>query len=121
LNADKVFSKPHLSFYFALAAVFIVFKSIMLLNTQAVRGLRLIRVFALMQTLPQGFNLFLLTILGLLWSSSDVPVYALLGGFALTGIMGWIIMEHSFNKKVQPGDTVEPMPQDQFFPCPCQC
>ena len=60
LIADRVFNKPSFSFYFSLAAMFIVFKSLMILNTQAVRGLQLIRIYALMQTLPQGFNLFLL-------------------------------------------------------------
>jgi O-antigen/teichoic acid export membrane protein len=110
LIAARVFSKPHLSFYFALASIFVVFKSLMLLNTQAVRGLRLIRVFALMQMLPQGFNLLLLVSLGLLWPSKDVPVYAILGGFAMTGILGWFIMEYEFRQKMQPQDTVHPMP-----------
>ena len=64
LIADKVFSKPHLSYYFALASIFIVFKSIMMLNTQAVRGLRLIKLFALMQLLPQAFNLLFLISVG---------------------------------------------------------
>jgi O-antigen/teichoic acid export membrane protein len=110
LIASRVFSKPHLSFYFALASIFVVFKSLMLLNTQAVRGLRLIRVFALMQMLPQGFNLLLLVSLGLLWPSKDDPVYAILGGFALTGILGWFIMEYEFRQKMQPQDTVHLMP-----------
>ncbi len=110
LIAAQVFSKPHLSFYFALASVFVVFKSLMLLNTQAVRGLRLIKVFALMQVLPQGFNLLLLVSLGLLWPSKDVPVYAILSGFALTGILGWFIMEYEFRQKMQPQDPVHPMP-----------
>jgi O-antigen/teichoic acid export membrane protein len=110
LIADKVFSKPSLSFYFALSSAFIVFKSMMLLNTQAVRGLKLIKAFALMQLLPQGFNLTLLTTLGLVCSSTDVPVYALLGGFALTGIVGWVIMEYSFKKIITAHDTVEAVP-----------
>ena len=50
--ADKIFSKPHLSFYFALASGFVVFKSLALLNTEAVRGLKLIRTFAIMQIYP---------------------------------------------------------------------
>ena len=109
LIAARVFSKPHLSFYFALASVFVVFKSLMLLNTQALRGLRLIKMFALMQMLPQGFNLLLLITLGLLWPSRGVPVYALLGGFAMTGILGWFTMEYTFRQKMQPGDLVHTM------------
>jgi O-antigen/teichoic acid export membrane protein len=110
LIADKVFSKPDLSFYFSLAAVFIVFKSLMLLNTHAVRGLKLIKVFAIMQLLPQSFNVILLILLGLLWPSKDVPFYALLGGFALTGLVGWAIMEYSFRRIIQPQDAVETVP-----------
>ena len=109
LIADKIFFKPHLSFYFSIASVFMVFISLRILNTQAVRGLRLIRAFSLMLILPQGFNLLLLICLGLLWPVRDVPVYALLIGFSMTGIMGWIIMEYSFRKKLHPDDRVQPM------------
>jgi O-antigen/teichoic acid export membrane protein len=115
LIADKVFNKPHLSFYFALAAVFVVFKSLMLLNTSAVRGLRLIRMFALMQIFPQGFNLLLLILLGIMVSTQDVPLYAQLGGFALTVMLGWGIMEYGFKKKVQPQDTLHFIPSREIL------
>lgn len=106
LIAVKVFSKPHLSFYFALASVFIIFRSLMLLNTQAVRGLRLIRLFALMQVLPQTFNLLFLIAVGLLLPAGDVPVYAVLFGLALTGVIGLIIMEYAFKKMMRSHDMV---------------
>lgn len=107
--ADKVFSKPHLSFYFALASAFIVFRSLKLLNTQAIRGLRLIKFFAFMQILPQCFNLIFLVLLGFLLNSGDVPVYAHLSGFALTGIIGWIIIEYVFKKAMKPHDVEQPI------------
>lgn len=109
LIADKVFSKPHISYYLSLSSVFIVFKSMMLLNTEAVRGLRLIKLFALMQFLPQTFNLLFLIAVGLLWPARDVPVYAMLFCFAMTGVIGWIIMEVAFKKRMQPGDNISPM------------
>ena len=115
LIADRVFSKPHLSFYFATAAVFVVFNSLMLLNTQAVRGLRLIRVFAFMQILPQGFNLFLLILLGVILATKSVPVYSLFGSIALTGIIGWIIMEYSFKHRMQSQDIVQLMTARRIF------
>jgi len=115
LIADKVFNKPHLSFYFALAAVFIVFKSLMLLNTQAVRGLRLIRTFAFMLIMHQVFNLVLLLLLGLLVSSRDVPVYAQLFAYALTGIIGWAVMEYSFRKRMAPKDAIHSMPAREIL------
>ncbi len=109
LIADKVFSKPHLSYYFALSSLFVVFKSMMMLNTQAIRGLRLIKPFALMLLLPQTFNLLFLIAVGVLWPSQDVPVYAVLFGLVMTGITGWIIMEYAFKKKMRPNDRVHPM------------
>lgn len=109
LIAVNLFSKPHLAPYFALASLFIVFKSLEQLNTVAVRGLRLIKSFALMQMLPQALNLLILLILGLLLSLREAPVYALLGGIAITGAIGWIVMEHAFRKKIQSTDPVHPM------------
>ena len=108
--ASKLFSKPHLSFYFAIASTFVAFKSIMLLNTQAVRGLKLIKVFALMQLLPQCLNFILLISLYLVSESRNIPVYALLCSFALTGTIGWIIMELAFKSKIQPKENVHSMP-----------
>lgn len=106
LIADKVFSKPHLSFYFRLAAAFVVFKSLMLLNTQAVRGLRLIRLFALMQLLPHASTLSFIVLIGLFSTKKDIPVYALLSGFAVTAMAGWLIMETAFKRRMQPQDSV---------------
>jgi O-antigen/teichoic acid export membrane protein len=105
--ATNVFNKPQLSFYFALAAMFIIFRSLIELNTEAVLGLKLIRVFSLMLVLPEGFNLLLLLLLGLLVSTIDVPVYALLIGLALTAIMGFVIVGSAFKKQVQPEDKIE--------------
>lgn len=110
LIAEKIFSKPHLSNYFALASCFVVFKSIMLLNTSAIRGLRLIKIFATMQFLPHLFNLLFLIVLGLFWSTKDVPVYAVLFGFAATSIIGWFVMEFAFKKRMRPSDKVRSMP-----------
>jgi len=109
LIADKIFKKPHLSPYFAIASVFLVFKSLELLNIQAVRGLRLIKIFALMQVLPYGLNLLILLLLGLFLPYKNLPVYAFLGGIAITGTMGWLFMESSFKKKIRPLDTIKPM------------
>ena len=63
-----------------------------------------------MQTLPQGFNLSLLLILGLVLQSNSVPVYSLLGGFALTGVIGWIIMDFEFKRRIQVNDNVNKIP-----------
>jgi len=108
--ADKIFSKPYLSFYFALASVFVVFRSLMLLNTQATRGLKLIRVFAFMQVLPTGLNILLLILLTTFLYSNNIPVYTMLASTAFTGIIGWIIIEYTLNKKMQIQEPVHLMP-----------
>lgn len=113
--ATKIFSKPHLSFYFGLGSLFIVFKSLLILNTEAIRGLRLIRMFALMQVLPQMINLTCLIAIGFFWHSQDVPIYAFLIGMAVAGVTGWIIMEYSFKKLTRQDDIVAPMTFKQIF------
>ncbi|RJX18279.1 MAG: flippase [Desulforudis sp.] len=104
-----VFSKPHLTFYFALSSVFILFHSMMKLNTEAVRGLRLIKAFSLMLALPQCLNLIFLTLISLVQPTPNAPVYSVLGGFALTGIAGWIIMEYALKKRIKANDSVLPV------------
>jgi len=108
--ADKIFSKPTFSFYLGLSAIFIVFKSMMLLNTQAVRGLRLIKMFALMQVLPTAANLIFLLILTMLHYSKGNPVYTMLISLSFTGIIGWITMEHAFKKRMKKKDYVKTIP-----------
>jgi len=110
LLADKVFSKPHLSFFFALAAGFVVFKSLADLNTQAVRGMRLIRVFAFMQVLPSATMLVLLIAMTLLIPNPGNPVYAQLAALGGTAVVGAWIMDRAFRKKMRPDDAVHLMP-----------
>lgn len=114
VNADyiagTIFSNPDLSFYFFLASVFVVFKSLMLLNTEAIRGLRLIRIFALMQILPIGLNLLFLSFLTVSYYSDGNPVYSMFASIGVTGILGWIIMELSFKKRVSHKDVVHHIP-----------
>lgn len=107
--SNKIFSKPHLISFFALAAPFIIFKSLMLLNTQAVRGLRLIKTFAFMQALPALSNLLFLVILTIFLYAQGNPVHAYLISLLVTAIVGWLIMEYSFKQKMRPQDNVENM------------
>jgi O-antigen/teichoic acid export membrane protein len=109
LISQKVFSKPNLSFYFAFAAVFVVFKSLMLLNTHAVRALRLMKTFAFMLALPVLSNLVLLVLLTLFLYKGDNPIYAYLGSLAITGTTGWVVMECAFKRRIQPRDSIRKM------------
>jgi O-antigen/teichoic acid export membrane protein len=108
--ADKIFSKPYLSSYFQLSAVFVVFKSLAILNDQAVRAIKFIKVFSFMQLLPSLSNLILLGTFAVFFFSKDNPIYAHLLSFAVTAIVGWIIMEFAFKRKMAPEDQVKLVP-----------
>lgn len=110
LIAEKVFSKPHLSFFFALASVFVVFLSLMNLNTHSVRGLRLIRTFAFMQLLPAISKLLILVVITFFYFKPYNPLYALFASFLVTALAGVMIMQFEFKKKMQPYDVVNNMP-----------
>lgn len=106
--AETIFSKPYLKPYFALAAGFILFRSLMLLNQQAVRGLRLIRVFAFMQLLPQLSRFLILVLITLFFFHKDNPVYALFASFAITAFTGVWIMNRTFKSRSAPYDVSQP-------------
>jgi O-antigen/teichoic acid export membrane protein len=107
--ASRLFSNPSLSVYISLASIFIVFKSLMIFNTHALRSLHLIRVFAFMNVLPNISNLTLLTLLTFFLFSKGNPVYTLLASFAITGVVGLLIMEHAFKRKISVNDQIQPM------------
>lgn len=113
--AKHIFSKPHLTELFALSSVFLIFNALRDLNTQAIRGLKLIRIFAFMQILPPLSMLALLLILTYLYSGQNVPVYAQLTAIGITGITGVVIMAVTFKKKVQTDNVVQPVPLSEII------
>ncbi|RQD73691.1 MULTISPECIES: oligosaccharide flippase family protein [Desulfonatronospira] len=112
---QTVFSKPHLQYYFALAAVFIVFKSLMILNTQAVRGVRLIRVYAFMQLLPRLSKLIILIPITIFFFHQSNPILAMFASFAMTALVGAWNMDRVFKKKSAPDDALHPMPMKEIL------
>jgi len=106
LVADKIFSKPHFAFFFALASCFILFKSLMNLNTQSIRGLRLIRTFAVMQVAPPLLMLVLLILGTFLYRNPNNPVYTQLAAFGVSAVVGAWIMDHVFKQRMQIGDKI---------------
>jgi O-antigen/teichoic acid export membrane protein len=103
--AGTVFSKPHLQFYFALGSVFVIFKSLMALNTDAIRGVRKIRVFAFMQLLPTLSKVVILVPITIFYYHRDNPVYVMLASIAITALAGVWIMRHVFKQKSKPDDA----------------
>jgi O-antigen/teichoic acid export membrane protein len=105
--AESIFKNPGLRGVLSIAAAFVLFKSIMLLNKQAVRGLKLNRTYALLQIMPSlGLIIFLVIGLGLGSRSPEVPAYAQLLAWSFTGILGAIIMYRSFHRLMLPTDGV---------------
>ena len=104
--AEKVLSKPYLSFYIALSSFFIIFQSLMSLNTQAIRGMKLIRLFAFMQILPQSLSMLFLIFTSTFWNRTDIPIFSYLFGFTMTGIVGLFLVRYVFKKKMGQNDTV---------------
>lgn len=106
--ATEIFGKPALTGLIAVSAGALAFKSLMFLNTHAVRGLKLIRTYSFLLLLPQ---LLFLAFLGgwQAWNRGGaIPVYAQLAAWSLTGLVGSAIMHGSFRRRIQPGDRVEP-------------
>ena len=113
--ADTVFSKPHLRFYLALAALFLVFQSLMNLNTQAVRGIRMIRGFAFMQLLPSLAKVVILVPVTIFLYHPDNPVYATLISIAVTALVGSWMMNRRFRQKISPADTPHSLPLGEIL------
>lgn len=109
LVADKIFSKPHFAFFFALASCFVFFKSLIDLNTQAVRGLRLIGTFAVMQVMPPLVMLLLLILVTFQFRNPNNPVYTQLAAFGVSGIIGVWIMDRAFKKRLLINDVILPI------------
>jgi O-antigen/teichoic acid export membrane protein len=115
LLAEWVFSKPQLGLYLALSAIFLVCSVLVSLNTQAVRGLRLSRLFGVMLVLPGLANLLLLLLLTVFFFDLDNPVYTLFFSLAVTAISGWIIIAKVFKKKIGPNDQVIALPTRELL------
>jgi O-antigen/teichoic acid export membrane protein len=106
LIAEYVFFKPYLSFFFSASSVFVIFLSIAVLNTQAIRGLGLVRTFALMQMLTAVSKLMVLIVITMYFFNSNNPIYAIFSSCMITALVGALIMQVEFRKRIQPLDVV---------------
>lgn len=113
--ADTIFSKPHLRFYFALAAVFIIFDSLKQLNNQAVRGLRLIKVFAFMQLLRALSKLIILVPITIFFFHPNNPIYAMFAAITITALVGAFIMDRVFKQKTTADDILYDVPMKEIL------
>lgn len=108
--ATVIFRKPDLSIYFAIGAVFVLMQSLIQLNTQSLRGLRLIKTFALMQLLPSVSKLVVLLMLTFWFFNYDNPVYALFVSVLITALFGSWVIYRAFNKFITNEDEKKDIP-----------
>ena len=105
--AINIFGKSYLYFYFSLATFFIVVKSIMDLNIQAVRGLRMIRTFAFFQVLPSLALLLSLITISIVHGGANSPVYAQMAAWCITAISSTWVLFRVFRLRMGVKDCVE--------------
>jgi O-antigen/teichoic acid export membrane protein len=105
--AERVFFKPHLSFYFVLVACVVVFRSLMILNTEAARGLGLIKSFMFLLVLPPAAMIIVLVTLTIFDGGPNSPVYSQMLAWGTTAIVGAWVVDYFFRKRMRSGDLVE--------------
>lgn len=108
--ATKIFSKPFLAPYLFGVSFFVLFKSLMTLNTQAVRGMKLIKLYSLLQILPASINLLILSVATFTFSilqTKETPVFAFLSAIFFTAIVGITIMYANYFKRRSDFDKIE--------------
>lgn len=108
--ANNIFSKPYLTSFIKLSAIFAVFKALVLLNTEAVRGLKLIKAFAYLKIIPHLIYLFLLVVVANFYHFENGPIYSFFTSITITGLIGWGVMEIAFKRRMHPDDRVMAMP-----------
>ena len=96
-----VFSKPHLELFIGLAAMFLVFKTLTIFSTQAIRALKKIKIFAFVQVLPQAVNLIFFIMFWFFFASDNAPIYAVFTGLVVTSLVGCLLVENSFLNSVE--------------------
>jgi O-antigen/teichoic acid export membrane protein len=106
LIAERILLKNNLAYYLTLLALFIPFKSLLLYNTQALRGLKLIKEFAAIIVLPHILHICLLAGLTFIIDEKDLPVLTFLSSVAIASIVGWGIMNSSFKKRLKVTDII---------------
>jgi len=105
--ASEIFNKPHLAFCFSLAAFFVGFKSILELNNNVIRGLRLIKAYAFVQLIPPVLVLIFLFMLTINKINDYNPVYAYFLSIIFASILVTLGLIIYFKKNIQTSDKVK--------------
>ena len=94
--AEAIFKKPQYVAFFLIAGFFIPFRAMYEYILSVIRGFKLIKTFALFQTIPLFFNLSVLSLLTLFYYNKFNPIYALFSGFFLASVVGLFVSESRF-------------------------
>ena len=79
-----IFHNTSMHFFITITAVFVVVKSLSILNIQVIWGLQKIKIYALMHSFPFILNFLIIAVLTFLLYRENNPVYALFSSILIT-------------------------------------
>jgi O-antigen/teichoic acid export membrane protein len=95
------FSEADNTILILIAGILIVFKTIMTVTTQAIRGLEDKYSYAILQLFPHGPNLLLLCISLLVFPNiHSLPIITLMAGIIISSIVSYRLTERNFKNKL---------------------
>lgn len=107
--SDNLFRDSFCKLYFTLISFFLVCKTLMDFNIQAMRGLCLIKTFALMQLLHSVIMLLALIVFTIFDGGDNNPIYAQMVSWAVMAFASTWILHFAFVKRVRKTDVVQSM------------
>lgn len=108
-------NKEHLAPFYALAAIFIVPKTLFKLNLEALRGMKRFGDVAIQNISLAIGNLTTLVILSILVTYKYIPIYSYLITMAIVGIVSTILVFRAFIRVVKPGMERAPLKLSQII------
>ncbi|MCK4947493.1 MAG: flippase [Candidatus Aureabacteria bacterium] len=113
--ASNIFNKSHLSILFAVAAIFLIGKTLVQINTNTIRALKNIKLYAFAQILPNLVNFFFLALLTSLFYQKYNPIYIqfliIIVGTLATAYM----VKKLFCSKIENGKPAEKISYHKIF------
>lgn len=98
LIAEVIFKHAEVGYLFALASFFIVMQALSILNTNALRAFKEIKLFAVFQVLSPVSKLLILLLLTYFTTNQYNPVYAVFYGHVLLMILSFLAIGYVIKK-----------------------
>ena len=113
--ASKIFNKSYLSVLFAFAAVFLVGKTLIQINSNTIRALKNIKLYAIVQLLPNLSNFSFLIVLTFLFYRKYNPIYiqfiTIIVGIVVTAYM----VRALFHSRIEDGRDIQGISYHKIF------